>query len=214
MSITLQQHVRIKREVDYAPDHLELPLFLQRDSLWLDSGSDARIQMEFVVDNATLADLSNGLVPIRHEHYRAPIQRIRLGIKDIFKTVQYKASFLEPVDWRAREFNTAADHIANYILDQRMDVSRWDEDIVMRSREAICGVQIFSDGGYAARDGGVKSGAAAVVVILIPKNGGVQCAYLGGWAGWYLAEARSAFEAEVIALDKAVEMMCSLCKNT
>ena len=67
----------------------------------------------FVVDNATPADLTNGIVPIRNEYYRGALRRVRLGIKEIFEAVQYKATYLEPVDWRPREYNTAADYIAN-----------------------------------------------------------------------------------------------------
>ena len=151
-----------------------------------------------------------GVLPISNAFYTAPVHRIRNGIKDIFDIVQYKGTFLEPVDWRPREFNTAADHIANHILDHRRDEAVWKEEVVLERLHDILGLQIFSDGGYAARDGQERVGAAAVVIVVIPRDGETENAYIAVWAGWYLKNARSAFEAEVVALEKAVGLMQSL----
>ena len=57
--------------------------------------------------------------------------------------------------------------------------------------ENVRGVQVFSDGGYASRDGGRKKGAAAVVFVVVPKEGGKDNAYIAGWAGWHLEAATS-----------------------
>ena len=191
---------------NYDPGLLTLPRFLKRDLLWFNKGPQTNVQVEFVVDNASLADLANGVLAIKNDFYKAPVHRIRNRIREIFDVVQYKGLFLEPVDWRPREYNTAADHIANYILDQGRDETSWEERVVLDNLDNIRGLQIFSDGGYAARGGRNKVGAAAVVIVVIPREGGADNAYIAGWAGWFLAHARSAFEAEVIALDKAVEL--------
>ena len=55
--------------------------------------------------------------------------------------------------------------------------------------ENVRGVQVFSDGGYASRDGARKKGAAAVVCVVVPKEGGKEEYYLrnNGWAGGRLA---------------------------
>ena len=95
---------------------LPVPLEMTRDNLWTKGLS--RLQLEFVVDNESLANVSNGIASVANEFYRAPLDRIRTRLLHMFRDCyEYKASFLDPVDWKPREFNRAADHIANCILD-------------------------------------------------------------------------------------------------
>ena len=88
-----------------------------------------RLQLEFVVDNLALAEVSNGVAKITNEVYRAPLGRIRNGLRVLFDSAfDYKAGFMDPVDWRSREFNVAADHVANCCcLAQRCDISLVDQ---------------------------------------------------------------------------------------
>ena len=67
--------------------------------------------------------------------------------------------------------------------------------------------------GYAAKDGQEKVGAAAVVIVVVPRGGREDNACIARWAGWYLKNAHSAFQAEVAALEKAVGLMQSLCSR-
>ena len=68
------------------------------------------------------------------------------------------------MDWRPREFNTAADHVANSVLNAGADVDTLSgrEQCAMQDSVAL---QVFCDGGYAH---GI--GAAAFVVTLVVKN--------------------------------------------
>ena len=60
-----------KSREDHDPELLALPTFLKRDYLWIDAGTQSRIQMEFVVDNSSLAGLANGVLPINCILYAA-----------------------------------------------------------------------------------------------------------------------------------------------
>ena len=76
-----------------------------------------RIQLEFVVDNETLAHVSNGVCSVTNEYYRPPLDRIRTRLRFLYQSsFEYKAQFLDPIDWRPREFNTAADQVANNVI--------------------------------------------------------------------------------------------------
>ena len=61
-------------------------------------------------------------------------------------------------------------------------------------------MQIFSDGGF----NGTSGAAAFVVVLADPSAANKRC--LGGHRGIWIPEALSAFQAELIAADIAVEL--------
>ena len=96
-------------EKAYSIAELELPLQLARDQLWtLQAG---RTQLEFVVDNETLAKIGNGLAQVHNPFFRAPLDRIRMRLRQLFRFFEYKGELFNPIDWRPQEFNTAADHV-------------------------------------------------------------------------------------------------------
>eukprot|EP00973_Karenia_brevis_P010648 1443504-Karenia_brevis.AAC.1 len=59
-------------------DDLDSPKTLQRDILW--KRGMARVQVEIVVDNQTLANIANGLARANNEFYRQPLDRIRMRL--------------------------------------------------------------------------------------------------------------------------------------
>ena len=69
----------------------------------------------------------------------------------------------------------------------------------------ISAVQMFCDGGF---NRGV--GAAAFVVTCVKWNGESFTSILSGATGKYISDARSAFHAEVTALDLAVDFVRKL----
>ena len=88
-------------------DDLQLPTPLRRDELW-DKNMDT-MQLEFVVDNQLVAALANMEARCTNDFYRPVVLRIRSRIRRLMQhSFACKAVFLQPVDWRPREFNKAA----------------------------------------------------------------------------------------------------------
>jgi len=180
---------------------LALPAFLARDGLW--TRGVARTQLEFVVDNQKLANIANGLAAVANQFYQAPLDRIRAGLRQLFHAqFEYKATFLDPVDWRPREFNTAADHVANCVLAGQADVNALQDEDVCRCAQTATAIQVFSDGGYVH-----GLGAAAIVIVAVREEGGQFHHEIVGARGVLVKPARSAFQMEVMALDMAIAVL-------
>lgn len=177
---------------------------LPRDDLWLMGMS--RPQLEIVVDNQTLAEVANGTAGISNELYRAPLNRIRENLHHLFShRFGYKGDFLDPVDWRPREFNAAADHVANCVLAHKTDFNTLNLEQLQRELGSAIGLQVFTDGGY-----NESLGAAAVVFNLIVEDAGKTQSKQLGVRGQLMAEAISAFHTEVAALDEALTILRQL----
>ena len=160
-------------------------------------------QLEFVVDNQVLASIANGVASVTNEFYRPALDRIRLHIHQLYgRHVEYKARFLDPIDWRPRECNAAADHVANCVLSHGTDFDTLEVDGLVAGLTDGIGIQVFSDGGFA--DG---VGAAAVVVSLVfAEEDSLRTRILGA-RGHLVRDAKSAFHTEVVALDLAIEIL-------
>ena len=115
---------------------------------------------------------------------------------------EYKCTFLDPVDWRPREFNTAADPVANCVFAAAQNISTLGENELIDNLQGVVGIQVYSDGGYVE---GI--GAAAFVILLIRDTGEQLAPILFGARGIMMANAQSAFHAEVAALDAATEIL-------
>ena len=128
-----------------------------------------------------------------------PLDRIRSRVRDLFQgTFVYKAEFLEPVDWRAREFNSAADYVCNCVFAKAQSLNSLQDDEVIDYMRTAIGIQVFTDAGYTKGEG-----AAAFVVLGIRDTElGLQTDLLGG-RGVQIHPSKSAFQAEVAALDMA-----------
>ena len=145
--------------------------------------------------------LSKRRDPITNMHYRPMVDRIRSGLKDVFNTtIDFKAGYLLPVDWRPREYNSPPDAVCNWVLSSRADMGDMDADMVVaavRNRQCL---QIHCDGGY---DGTVGS-AAFVVHVVEPRTGNITRA---GYRGCFMVFAESSFHAELTAIDNAIQFV-------
>ena len=93
---------------------LQEPKKLLRDTLW---SSDIAGELEFVVDNQSVASLANIESRVSNEFYRPVIERVREGLRVAYSgAFRYKAGHLSPADWRPREFNSPPDVVCNWVL--------------------------------------------------------------------------------------------------
>ena len=132
------------------------------------------------------------------------MDRIRSGLRVLYDSpFEYKGGYLPPVDWRPREFNSPPDVVCNWVLDGKADLDDLDLGPVVQAISQERCFQVHCDGGY--KDG---VGAASFVVHAIdPASGVVERL---GYRGAFLSRARSAFQAELIALETAVQFMNGL----
>ena len=80
---------------------------LHRDRMWTHNGAT---QLEFVVDNATMASLANLEMRVHNPLYVESVRVVRDGLRRIFTSFfDAKAGFLNPVEWRPRGFNAPQD---------------------------------------------------------------------------------------------------------
>ena len=197
-----------------------MALLLARDEIW--SMHCICLQVEFIVDNKTVGSIANGISKITNPHYQAPLDRIRGRLLQLFRdTFEYKACFLDPVDWRPREFNTAADHVANCVLADKADIDTLGNQACQSISSEVVGLQIFCDGGWAS---GCRA-AAFVVTCVQPlkdcenqnrahdqlcdlERVKVRTDILGA-RGLFIIDCKSAFHAETTALDIATEWLAS-----
>ena len=71
------------------------------------------MQLEFVLDNFSVAGLANSATSITNDKYGPLVTVIRRRLNDVYWLYDDKASFVDPVAWRARERNKGADHLAS-----------------------------------------------------------------------------------------------------
>ena len=90
---------------------------MNRDNLFCKN----RNQLEFIVDNQTVAGLCNCVSPIRNSYYKPVVDRMRLTLFRIYHTFEHKAGIFDSHDWRPREFNTPPDVVCNWTLDVQTD---------------------------------------------------------------------------------------------
>ena len=124
-------------------------------------------------------------------------------------TFDYKAGFLQPVDWRPREFNKAADLVADHVLDKRSNISTVNMEDLARHIKEFAALQIFCDGGY----NGIASDSMAFVIVGYQKLGNSWQRRILGCRGLLVEGVLSAFQCEIGALDVAVETAIELAKG-
>ena len=150
-----------RHDKDWKMHQMPMPKQLNRDTLW--TKGLPRPQLEFVVDNQAVAEIANGTGRITNDRYKAPLSRIQTRLRELYsRRFEYKAGFLDPVDWRPREFNSAADHAANCVIVSGTDIDTTDQQIVRACLDKGIAMQIFYDGEFVSASG--RSSAAFVVV--------------------------------------------------
>ena len=183
-----------------------MPTLMRRDQ-FSDLGDlgASRPQVEFVVDNQVVAGLANATLSIENSTYEALIRRIRVAVAGIYsRRCECKGGFLEPVDWRAREWNRGADFLANHALLTRSSGGTLTPANV---REALVGntaLQFFSDGGYVDNVGG--SFGVQVLCHSIDEGGHMR-RHMIGYLFEFVADARTVFEMELEGLHAALALM-------
>ena len=178
---------------------------LKRDEIWTQACPN--VQLEFVVDNQIVAGLANIVVHCTQKHYEPVVQRARYRIMNLIaSTFDYKAGFLQPVDWRPREFNGAADLVADHVLYKHADVHNINIEAIGTRLKDYSAVQFFCDGGF----DGERFGSMAFVIVGYQNAKGTWQRHFLGWQGVLVNGARSAFQCEIGALDIATEAAVQL----
>ena len=80
----------------------------------------------------------------------------------------HKGGFLDRVDWRAREFNGAADLVADQVMDSQRSIDTLPRDKLHECLNSGSAIQIYADGGFSQ-----GCGSAALVLISV-TGGGVE----------------------------------------
>jgi hypothetical protein len=173
---------------------------LQRDEHWMNNSE--RPQLEFIVDNETVANLMNLEAKVENEYYEPMVSRMRLNIYEVFMNYfEYKGGFFGCHDWRPREYNSQADAVCNWVLDEGCDMEELDLQDVLRRLIAGQMLQIYSDGGF---DG--ERGSASFVVVCNAFEDGSWHSSVCGYRGILINGARSSFQAEMVGADAAISV--------
>ena len=126
------------------------------------------------------------------------------GLRYLFETTfETKAGFLNPVEWRPREYNSPPDVVCNWVLAKRADIVKLETSDAIEAVARGGALQLFCDGGFVA---GI--GALSFVVHVYGKGPG-PCRQIG-YIGKFIPQARSAFQAEITALQLAIEWMSAI----
>ena len=191
-----------KNSIDFRKDScgyvLTLPKPMRRDTLWSSHGPT---ELEFVVDNKSVAGLANIETKISNEYYRPVVDRLRSGLKELYTSCfGFKGGFLPPVDWRPREYNGPPDVVCNWILERRSAVEDISETEILDAVRQRDNLQIHCDGGFVA-----GAGAAAFVIHRVSRRTNTVSRL--GHCGVFLQSAESAFHTELSAIESAVNFV-------
>ena len=182
---------------------LPLPEPLGRDALFISHSSD-RCQVEFCVDNLTVAGLANGTMAITNAKYEQRVHNIWRNLTNLFlHHVDYKANRLDPVDWRPREWNTGADYLVKFAIATSSSGSTLDRNMIKTFAGQAAALQLYSDGGFVKG----KGGAYGVQLIGHTRDDEHSERVLVGYLYHFEPEATSAFDMELRGLDTAVGMI-------
>ena len=192
----------------YRLEDVPLPLELNRDRLFFNHGAGS-VGLEFAVDSQCVAGLANATLAVHNPMYDPCVRRIRNGLAKLYTTGwSYKADYMDPVDWRPREWNAGADYLANYALAEKTSGSTLTPDLLQQmfvtTRADKGAVQVFTDGGYTT-----TGGAYGIQMVAWSERDGMIHRRVAGYLYAYFPDAHSAFQMEVMALDRAVELMCT-----
>ena len=99
-------------------------------------------------------------------HYWPQLDRIRTRSRQMYLCAfEYKAQFLDPIDWRPRGLNSGADHVAKCVLGSISNIDTLRNSDMLREVRNSTAIHIHCDGGF-ARGGG----AAAYVVTFVQAS--------------------------------------------
>ena len=91
--------------------------------------------------------------------------------------------------------------MCNWVFDRRVTLENLELHPIAEKLSRGCALQVHSDGGF---DG--QYGASAAVLVCLTCIDGVWVPAVEGYRGVFLESARSAFHAELVAADMAIEL--------
>ena len=156
------------------------------------------------MDNQALAQIVCAKASVTNNIYDRHIRRIRMGLHEIYdKYARPPLLYEDPVQWRPREFNTLADALCHLATSTQTTHQTTDNVIYEKIEYVDADFQIFTDGGM--EEGGGSAGLAMICWDREDKavRTLVHCEATA-WANDRAIAEPSAFEAEVVALDRAV----------
>ena len=177
-------------------DTIPVPVEMRRDALFWQS---QHIQVEFVVDNLSVAGLANSTLAISNAMHTEGVHQIRRRLCQIYQRhCSYKAGCLDPVDWLAREWNTGADFLASYTG------CSLESDVIRKHLGQAFALQFFSDDGFSKHEGG----SIGIQLIAFSRDASLaNNRHVIGYLYEYIPKAKSTFEMELRALDTAAEIL-------
>ena len=185
------------------------PPQLGRDALFYTHPS-ARMQTEFVVDSQSVPGLGNATLAVTNSQYEENVKRIRVNVWKIFgRRCDYKAGFVDPIDWRPREWNVGADHLVKYAIAERGCGGNLSPGTTKAKMADAIGLQFYSDGGFVPGVGG----AFGVQLFGHYGDDQHQDRKMLGYVYQFREHAKSAFEMELAGLEWAVTFHRQACES-
>ena len=135
----------------------------------------------------------------------AVVRSIRTLVGQLFSSrFATKAGFLEPVDWRAREWNKGADFLAGHAISTRSCGGNLGSWSLRNMQGQAFALQFFSDGGYVPGVGG--GFGVQLFAFRIMQDGHLERSLLG-YTFNFDANARSAFDMELQGLRAGLQIL-------
>jgi len=188
---------RMRTDIDDVPILLPHP----RECQW--QSATGRIWIQ--TDNQQVARIFSGRSTLEAEHYRPLCVRIARILYSIINSgMRGMTDISDLILWDGREYNTVADHAANMALDTQTSWERLDVEFLKVALEEAANLRLCIDGACRAQ----KDGAVGMALFAYSRNGGCRLVYR---AGKPLGDTRSAFLAELLALEFGLQTFVSLC---
>ena len=165
---------------------------------------------KFVCDNQTTANLLNRQAARKNSKHKPLIDKSLNVQYEIVKAgwrpFNDSENFME---WRRREFNKVADHVANETIKHRKSFSYCNKDLREAIRPGNANILVFSDGGAWAE---ARVGASAWVAYVLGGHwgSGDRDVHLLAAEGLYLDFPVTAFHTELIAAESALSFVSKL----
>ena len=172
---------------------------------WIWEWGSGRVRVTVLVDNQAVANLLSGSSFLYGDSLRAPFVRMARSLQRMHATGTWPRYDRSPyVSWVPRRFNSVADHLANIALDDKECYS-WQIDVKDRPLHHT-NLVLASDGGFRRQRKASSCGWALWSLDTI----GRQAEMLAfGYSFW--TSGKSAFEAEVLGLECALNGFCTYC---
>ena len=191
-------------------DELPMPLALDRDAFFFHHSSN-KVQLEFVVDNLSVAGLANATQAVTNPMHEHTVHSVRTNLFQLYQGFfGYKGGYLDPVDWRAREWNGGADFLVKYAMGTQSSGGNLTHQAVRDQFGQAVGLQCFSDGGFSPGVGG----GFGVQIVGYKGPRGLSSRFTVGYLYCFVNSAKSAFEMEMAGINMATAFVLQACQFT